>query len=130
MKMNKYLFCSLKLLEANRMKILNLVHLQFSLFPVGQFTRYPWIPFWFACWRRRIEKKMRAVSLWLRRKHQLSLALAFRRFSTSNSKVKIFDRELKRTQRDRAAWLTPSHDPLLHTVAQNLLDRLQVPLVT
>ncbi|KAH1223055.1 putative methyltransferase, mitochondrial [Glycine max] len=68
---------------------------------------------------------MRAVSLWLRRKHQLSLALAFRRFSTSNSKVKIFDRELKRTQRDRAAWLTPSHDPLLHTVAQNLLDRLQ-----
>ncbi|KAH1223052.1 putative methyltransferase, mitochondrial [Glycine max] len=75
--------------------------------------------------RRRIEKKMRAVSLWLRRKHQLSLALAFRRFSTSNSKVKIFDRELKRTQRDRAAWLTPSHDPLLHTVAQNLLDRLQ-----
>ncbi|KAG4393006.1 hypothetical protein AAZX31_04G237200 [Glycine max] len=68
---------------------------------------------------------MRAVSLWLRRKHQLPLALAFRRFSTSNSKVKIFDRELKRTQRDRAAWLTPSHDPLLHTVAQNLLDRLQ-----
>ncbi|KAK7289731.1 hypothetical protein RIF29_03601 [Crotalaria pallida] len=44
---------------------------------------------------------------------------------TQNSKVKIFDRQLKRTQRDRAAWLMPSKDPLLDNVADNLLDRLQ-----
>ncbi|KAL2335806.1 hypothetical protein Fmac_010252 [Flemingia macrophylla] len=65
---------------------------------------------------------MRAVSLWRKR------ALAFgsvRVASFSTSKVKIFDRQLKRTQRDRAAWLTPSDDPLLHTVSQNLVDRLQ-----
>ncbi|KAK7322372.1 hypothetical protein VNO77_25751 [Canavalia gladiata] len=68
---------------------------------------------------------MRGLSLF--RRKPSSLALAFRSFSTSNSnsKVNIFDRELKRTQRDRAAWLMPSHDPLLHTVAENLLDRLQ-----
>lgn len=30
-------------------------------------------------------------------------------------------------QRDRAAWLMPPNDPLLDTVAHNLLDRLQVP---
>ncbi|CAJ2665143.1 unnamed protein product [Trifolium pratense] len=47
-----------------------------------------------------------------------------RSFST-NSKVNIFDRQLKRNQRDRAAWLMPQNDPLLHTVADNLLDRLQ-----
>ncbi|KAJ1376746.1 S-adenosyl-L-methionine-dependent methyltransferase [Sesbania bispinosa] len=45
--------------------------------------------------------------------------------SNSNNKLKIFDRQLKRTQRDRAAWLMPPNDPLLHTVAENLLDRLQ-----
>ncbi|XP_045823969.1 putative methyltransferase At1g22800, mitochondrial [Trifolium pratense] len=45
-------------------------------------------------------------------------------FSTT-SKVNIFDRQLKRNQRDRAAWLMPQNDPLLHTVADNLLDRLQ-----
>jgi len=28
-------------------------------------------------------------------------------------------------QRDRASWLMPQTDPLLHTVADNLLDRLQ-----
>ncbi|MED6169281.1 hypothetical protein PIB30_019923 [Stylosanthes scabra] len=47
--------------------------------------------------------------------------------STSSSRVKIFDRQLKRKQRDRAAWLMPTNfdDPLLTTVADNLLDRLQ-----
>lgn len=45
-------------------------------------------------------------------------------FSTT-SKLNIFDRQLKRKQRDRAAWLMPQNDPLLNTVADNLLDRLQ-----
>ncbi|BBN07876.1 NADH dehydrogenase [ubiquinone] 1 alpha subcomplex assembly factor 5 [Marchantia polymorpha subsp. ruderalis] len=36
----------------------------------------------------------------------------------------IFDRALKRTQRDRAAWLMGENDPLLETVTENLLDRL------
>lgn len=45
--------------------------------------------------------------------------------TTSTSKLNIFDRQLKRKQRDRAAWLMPQTDPLLHTVADNLLDRLQ-----
>ncbi|XP_058722065.1 putative methyltransferase At1g22800, mitochondrial [Vicia villosa] len=45
-------------------------------------------------------------------------------FSTT-SKLNIFDRQLKRNQRDRAAWLMPQNDPLLHTVADNLSDRLQ-----
>lgn len=45
--------------------------------------------------------------------------------TTTTSKVNIFDRELKRNQRDRAAWLMPQNDPLLNTVADNLLDRLQ-----
>ncbi|CAN1761199.1 Putative methyltransferase At1g22800, mitochondrial [Linum perenne] len=43
----------------------------------------------------------------------------------SASKVKIFDRELKRTQRDRAAWLMDPKDPLTDSVAENLLDRLE-----
>ncbi|KAL9234171.1 hypothetical protein vseg_009070 [Gypsophila vaccaria] len=42
----------------------------------------------------------------------------------SNSKVKIFDRNLKRIQRDRAAWLTRSDDSFVNSVAENLLDRL------
>ncbi|KAK7401488.1 hypothetical protein VNO78_13014 [Psophocarpus tetragonolobus] len=72
---------------------------------------------------------MRAVSSFWRKQQQ---AWAFGRsrsaaFSTSN--VKIFDRQLKRTQRDRAAWLSHEHshehDPLLTSVSQNLLDRLQ-----
>lgn len=72
-------------------------------------------------------KKMRALSLWRKLPLPLPLPPPLRLvagFCTSN-KLKIFDRELKRTQRDRAAWLMPSHDPLLHTVAENLLDRLQ-----
>lgn len=70
---------------------------------------------------------MRAVSLW--RKQPLPLACRSRTFvSDSTSKVQIFDRQRKRAQRDRAAWSTPLHDPLLHSVSQNLLDRLQVRL--
>ncbi|XP_073132308.1 putative methyltransferase At1g22800, mitochondrial isoform X1 [Henckelia pumila] len=40
------------------------------------------------------------------------------------SRVKIFDRDLKRKQRDRAAWLMRPNDSLLDAVAENLLDRL------
>ncbi|KAI8533648.1 hypothetical protein RHMOL_Rhmol10G0025800 [Rhododendron molle] len=42
-----------------------------------------------------------------------------------SSKVKIFDRNLKRRQRDRAAWLMRTKDSLVDTVADNLLDRLE-----
>ncbi|XP_022141744.1 putative methyltransferase At1g22800 [Momordica charantia] len=42
-----------------------------------------------------------------------------------SSKVKIFDRDLKRKQRDRAAWLMRPKDSLVDTVAENLLDRLE-----
>ncbi|KAL2631231.1 hypothetical protein R1flu_015917 [Riccia fluitans] len=36
----------------------------------------------------------------------------------------IFDRTLKKKQRDRAAWLMEDRDPLLEKVTENLLDRL------
>ncbi|XP_009757893.1 putative methyltransferase At1g22800, mitochondrial [Nicotiana tabacum] len=42
-----------------------------------------------------------------------------------SSKLKIFDRHLKRVQRDRAAWLMKPKDSLVDTVAENLLDRLE-----
>ncbi|KAK6916999.1 hypothetical protein RJ641_017750 [Dillenia turbinata] len=42
-----------------------------------------------------------------------------------SSKLKIFDRHLKRSQRDRAAWLNSEKDSLVDTVTDNLLDRLQ-----
>ncbi|XP_022888059.1 putative methyltransferase At1g22800, mitochondrial isoform X2 [Olea europaea var. sylvestris] len=49
-----------------------------------------------------------------------------RLYCTENSsKLKIFDRNLKRRQRDRAAWLMRPNDSLLDTVAENLLDRLE-----
>ncbi|CAN6445426.1 unnamed protein product [Victoria cruziana] len=41
------------------------------------------------------------------------------------AKLKIFDRDLKRKHRDRAAWLMANKDALLDVVAENLLDRLQ-----
>lgn len=41
------------------------------------------------------------------------------------SRVKIFDRDLKRKQRDRAAWLMRQDDSFVTTVAENLLDRLE-----
>ncbi|KAH6779585.1 S-adenosyl-L-methionine-dependent methyltransferases superfamily protein [Perilla frutescens var. hirtella] len=42
-----------------------------------------------------------------------------------SSRVKIFDRNLKRKQRDRAAWLMGCEDSLVDAVAENLLDRLE-----
>ncbi|XP_051149794.1 putative methyltransferase At1g22800, mitochondrial [Andrographis paniculata] len=42
-----------------------------------------------------------------------------------SSRVKIFDRDLKRKQRDRAAWLMHPKDSLTDAVAENLLDRLE-----
>ncbi|KAK4570768.1 hypothetical protein RGQ29_029567 [Quercus rubra] len=41
------------------------------------------------------------------------------------SKVNIFDRQLKRKQRDRAAWLMRPNDSFVDAVAENLLDRLE-----
>ncbi|TYG86518.1 hypothetical protein ES288_A13G139800v1 [Gossypium darwinii] len=46
-------------------------------------------------------------------------------FQNSPSKVKIFDRHLKRTQRARAAWLLRPNDSFVHAVAENLVDRLE-----
>ncbi|GJM87753.1 hypothetical protein PR202_ga03743 [Eleusine coracana subsp. coracana] len=40
-------------------------------------------------------------------------------------RVKIFDRDLKRRHRDRAAWAAGETDALTGTVAENLLDRLE-----
>ncbi|XP_031374640.1 putative methyltransferase At1g22800, mitochondrial isoform X2 [Punica granatum] len=45
--------------------------------------------------------------------------------SEGSSRVKIFDRDLKRKHRDRAAWLMRPQDSLTDTVAENLLDRLE-----
>lgn len=42
-----------------------------------------------------------------------------------SSRVRIFDRNLKRKQRDRAAWLLRPKDSLVDTVAEDLLDRLE-----
>ncbi|XP_057974692.1 putative methyltransferase At1g22800, mitochondrial [Malania oleifera] len=42
-----------------------------------------------------------------------------------SSRVMVFDRHLKRKQRDRAAWLMHSKDCFVDTVAENLLDRLE-----
>ncbi|XP_010912691.1 putative methyltransferase At1g22800, mitochondrial [Elaeis guineensis] len=42
-----------------------------------------------------------------------------------SSRVKIFDRDLKRKQRDRAAWLMGGKDEFVDSVAENLLDRLE-----
>ncbi|GMH03135.1 hypothetical protein Nepgr_004974 [Nepenthes gracilis] len=43
----------------------------------------------------------------------------------NSPKVKIFDRDLKRKQRDRAAWLVHPGDSFVNSVAENLLDRLE-----
>lgn len=44
----------------------------------------------------------------------------------SSSRVKIFDRDLKRVHRDRAAWLSRNkNDTFVDAVAENLLDRLE-----
>lgn len=49
----------------------------------------------------------------------------WRRRYCSSSVVKIFDRQLKQKQRDRAAWLINSNDSFVNAVADNLLDRLE-----
>ncbi|CAK9209194.1 unnamed protein product [Sphagnum troendelagicum] len=51
-------------------------------------------------------------------------------FSASGDEVgdknaDVFDRELKSKQRDRAAWFMHESDPILDTVTENLLDRLE-----
>uniref|UniRef100_A0A2P2L456 Uncharacterized protein n=1 Tax=Rhizophora mucronata TaxID=61149 RepID=A0A2P2L456_RHIMU len=56
-------------------------------------------------------------------------SIAFRSYCSSlgdGAKAKIFDRHLKRKQRDRAAWLMCPNDPFMDAVAENLLDRLEV----
>ncbi|CAA6660214.1 unnamed protein product [Spirodela intermedia] len=42
------------------------------------------------------------------------------------SLVRVFDRNLKKRQRDRAAWLMREKDQLVDTVVENVLDRLEV----
>jgi len=82
-----------------------------------------WISYWV--------EKMRAVSLWRKQPFSLACRCCSRTFvadSDSTSKLQIFDRQRKRAQRDRAAWFSPAQDPLLHSVSQNLVDRLQVRL--
>ncbi|XP_024044975.1 putative methyltransferase At1g22800, mitochondrial isoform X2 [Citrus clementina] len=49
----------------------------------------------------------------------------FETTSNDSSRVSIFDRHLKRKQRDRAAWLTRPNDSFVDAVAENLLDRLE-----
>lgn len=49
----------------------------------------------------------------------------FETTSNGSSRIKIFDRHLKRKQRDRAAWLMHPNDSFVDAVAENLLDRLE-----
>lgn len=44
---------------------------------------------------------------------------------SEGGRFKIFDRLLKRKQRDRAAWLMGPKDNFIDTVTENLLDRLE-----
>ncbi|XP_010521101.1 PREDICTED: putative methyltransferase At1g22800 [Tarenaya hassleriana] len=46
-------------------------------------------------------------------------------FQHNTSRVKIFDRDLKRCHRDRSAWLSCQNDSFVDAVAENLIDRLQ-----
>ncbi|KAF7824974.1 putative methyltransferase At1g22800 [Senna tora] len=80
---------------------------------------------------------MRALSFFRRsplrrsRRNEPFGTFSFASFCSDNadapqgSRLKIFDRQLKRKQRDRAAWLMRQKDSLLDTVAENLLDRLE-----
>lgn len=75
----------------------------------------------------------RRSSLIRNRKNEPFGTFSFASFYSDNgdamqsSRVKIFDRQLKQKQRDRAAWLMRQKDsnPLLDTVAENVLDRLE-----
>ncbi|KAK4412775.1 putative methyltransferase, mitochondrial [Sesamum alatum] len=69
---------------------------------------------------------MRAAADLCRRSLSSVLRRSCRLYCTDqSSRVKIFDRNLKRKQRDRAAWLMRPEDSLLDAVAENLLDRLE-----
>ncbi|KAM0893238.1 hypothetical protein ACQ4PT_025247 [Festuca glaucescens] len=59
-------------------------------------------------------------------KHQFSSSAAADGLDGGDGgRVKIFDRDLKRRHRDRAAWAMRENDALLDAVADNLLDRLE-----
>lgn len=67
-------------------------------------------------------------------RHRHGNLLPKRHFSSSSApdglddgggRVKIFDRDLKRRHRDRAAWVMRETDGLVDAVAENLLDRLE-----
>ncbi|KAK1602830.1 hypothetical protein QYE76_037356 [Lolium multiflorum] len=59
-------------------------------------------------------------------KHQFSSSAAADSLDGGDGgRVKIFDRDLKRRHRDRAAWAMRENDALLDAVADNLLDRLE-----
>ncbi|KAM0875126.1 hypothetical protein ACQ4PT_036989 [Festuca glaucescens] len=59
-------------------------------------------------------------------KHQFSSSAAADGLDGGDGgRVKIFDRDLKRRHRDRAAWAKRENDALLDAVADNLLDRLE-----
>ncbi|PON72581.1 Methyltransferase type [Trema orientale] len=70
-------------------------------------------------------------SLWPRRRKAHHFMLSSTSFCTDNgdglqsSRVNIFDRHLKRKQRDRAAWLMDQKDSFVDAVAENVLDRLE-----
>ncbi|KAJ4766432.1 Malonyl-[acyl-carrier protein] O-methyltransferase [Rhynchospora pubera] len=79
---------------------------------------------------RFIREWPRSLNLKCDRRHLTPLSTRY--FSTESGgdgietpRVKIFDRDLKRKHRDRAAWLMDGSDQLLDSVADNLLDRLQ-----
>ncbi|KAG0492213.1 hypothetical protein HPP92_005611 [Vanilla planifolia] len=44
---------------------------------------------------------------------------------SQSSRFKVFDRDLKRKQRDRAAWLMGGKNDFVDSVAENILDRLE-----
>lgn len=83
-------------------------------------------------------RKMRALGTlvsrrvsWNERRKEICSLIFSEHFSTDggdgveSSRIKIFDRDLKRRQRDRAAWLMRPNDSFVDTVADNLLDRLE-----
>ncbi|KAM7279759.1 hypothetical protein ACFE04_006893 [Oxalis oulophora] len=73
----------------------------------------------------------KSSSLWMRRRrtepyvHFMSTDAFNGELDTTSSKVQIFDRHLKRKQRDRAAWLRHPNDSFVNAVSENLLDRLE-----
>ncbi|KAH7291525.1 hypothetical protein KP509_29G020400 [Ceratopteris richardii] len=66
-----------------------------------------------------------AVSRWALVKSSSNTYLQMRFLHGNQEKLDIFDRVYKRRQRDRAAWLMGTEDPLLDIVTENLLDRLE-----